>query len=134
MAHFNRNSCQPVWKQVPAALRDALALSLLIPIGETLESTYGSDTSSDLLFVDALSHLVSLRSDRDPKNLLKVHVMPDKPSLDRNLMMTMFAKVQKEIVSHPDIYDELSLVETKRVIISNIRPLDFRSVLEGFSD
>jgi hypothetical protein len=134
LAHFNPDSCQPVWKQVPSTLRDALALSLHIPIGETLESTFGFETGPESQFVRALFLLVSLRSDLDPKDLLKIHVMSDKPSLDRTSMMTMFAKVQREIKFHPGIYSVLSLVETKRALISNIRPLDFRSVLEDFAD
>ena len=134
IAHLNPKSCQPIWKQVPIAIHDSLALDLAIPIGETLESTYGEEIGIDSRFVEALYQLVASRPNLDPKELLKSHAMPEKPSLDRTALLKMFAVTQREIKFHPKIYHVLSLVETKRALVSNIRPTDFRQAVESYAD
>ena len=41
LSSFNRKSCQPVYYQVSVKTRKALALTLGVPVGTTLESFYG---------------------------------------------------------------------------------------------
>ena len=49
----------------------------------------------DSLFVDALKALVASRPNLDPKVLLKIHVMPEKHSLDRTALLHMLASTQR---------------------------------------
>ena len=129
LAKLNPRSCQPIWKQVPTAMHDSLALDLQIPPGETIESFFGDEMGPDSLFVNALKALVASRPNLDPKVLLKIHAMPEKQSLDRTALLHMLATTQREILHHPKIYNVLSLVETKRALVSNIRPSDFRKTV-----
>ena len=112
-------------------MHDSLALDLKIPIGETIESFFGDEMVPDSLFVDALKALVASRPNLDPKALLKIHAMPEKQSLDRTALLHILATTQREILHHPKIYNVLSLVETKRALISNIRSSDFRKTVES---
>ena len=103
-------------------MHNSLALDLAIPIGEMLEST----------FVEALYHLVACRPNLDPKELLKTHTMPEKPSLDRTALLPIFAVTQREIKIYLRIYNVQSLVETKHTLLSNIRPTYFCKAVENY--
>ena len=51
LSSFNRKSCQPVYCQVSVKTRKALALTLGVPIGTTLESFYGEELGPDVPFI-----------------------------------------------------------------------------------
>jgi len=129
LAGFNRRSCQPVYRQIPVDLHKGLIISLGLPAGSTLESFYGVTLGEDTLFVRDIRRLVSSRTDIKPKQVLQSHCMSDRSILDRTSLMNMLAMCQEVVNSHTALFGDFSLAEWKEAVISNIRPLFFRSLV-----
>jgi len=133
LSSFNRKSCQPVYCQVSEKTRKALALTLGVPIGTTLESFYGEEVGPEVPFVRDLKALVERRRDRKPKEILCAFCMKDKAGLDRTELMGMLASCQEVVTYHAGVFSGFSLEECKETVISNIRPLSFRVIITDYA-
>ena len=95
-----RDSARAIWHQVPAELRDGLALSF------NLSTSLESHFSDDNMFLRCLQQLIERRGDLDPPLiLLSGKHMPDTiVKMDRSSMMIMLSSCFKEIRSNPVIF------------------------------
>ena len=133
LSSFNRKSCQPVYCQVSVKTRKALALTLGVPIGTTLESFYGEELGPEVPFIRDLKALVEGRRDRKPKEILCTFCMKDKAGLDRTELMDMLASCQEVVTYHAGVFIGFSLEECKETVVSNIRPLSFRVIITDYA-
>jgi hypothetical protein len=129
---FNKKSCLPAYRQVPVSLHKALIISLGLPAGSTFEANFGDDLGEDVPFIKAIKKLASGRPDTKPKQVLKRHCMVDKSDLDRTALMNMLAICQEVVNTHTAMFEDYSLEEWKEVVVSNIRPLSFRQLIEEY--
>ena len=58
--------------------------------------------------------------------------MVDKPDLDRTALMNMLAICQQVVNTHTTMFEDYSLAEWKEVVVSDIRPLSFRLLVEDY--
>ncbi len=133
LSSFNRKSCQPVYYQVSVKTRKALALTLGVPVGTTLESFYGEELGPEVPFIRDLKALVEGRRDRKPKEILRALCMKDKTGLDRTELMDMLASCQEVVTYHAGVFSGFSLEECKEAVVSNIRPLSLRVIITDYA-
>jgi len=114
------------------SLHKALIISLGLPAGSTFEANFGDELGEYVPFIKAIKKLASGRPDTKPKQVLKRHCMVDKSDLDRTALMNMLAICQEVVNTHTTMFEDYSLAEWKEVVVSNIRPLSFRLLIEEY--
>ena len=122
-----RDSCKPIWHQVPAKLRRPLAFDLG---AESLEAFCGSN---DTKFLLALQKLIDDRNDVDPLKLLRLKTMPDSiTSLDRSAVTVMLSSCCDLVEANRSLFAYVSEAEIKMILVDNLRPIYLRDSVKEF--